>query len=122
LLNLGEQEYLVAASPEMYVRVEGRRVETCPISGTIARGRNAIEDAEQIRILLNSAKDEAKLSMCSDVERKDKARVCEPGSIKVIGRMQIEMYSRLIHTVDHVEGRLKKAWMHWMPFYHMRGR
>jgi anthranilate synthase len=38
LMNLGEREYLVGASPEMYVRVDGDRVETCPISGTIARG------------------------------------------------------------------------------------
>ncbi len=107
LLNLGEQEYLVAASPEMFVRVEGRRVETCPISGTIARGRDAMEDADQVRTLLNSAKDEAELSMCTDVDRNDKSRVCEPGSVKVLGRRQVEMYSRLIHTVDHVEGTLK---------------
>src|SRR5690606_36941858 len=107
LMNLGQTEYLVAASPEMFVRVEGRRVETCPISGTIARGRDAIEDAQQIRTLLNSAKDEAELSMCTDVDRNDKARVCEPGSIKVLGRRQVELYSRLIHTVDHVEGRLQ---------------
>lgn len=107
LLNLGEQEYLVAASPEMFVRVEGRRVETCPISGTIARGRDAMEDAQQIRTLLNSAKDEAELSMCTDVDRNDKSRVCEPGSVKVLGRRQVELYSRLIHTVDHVEGTLK---------------
>lgn len=107
LLNLGSQEYLVSASPEMFVRVEGRRVETCPISGTIARGRDALEDAEQIRTLLNSAKDAAELSMCTDVDRNDKARVCEPGSIRVLGRRQVELYSRLIHTVDHVEGRLQ---------------
>ena len=37
LINLGQAEWLVGASPEMYVRVEGDRVETCPISGTIAR-------------------------------------------------------------------------------------
>ena len=48
LINLGEGEYLVGASPEMYVRVDGRRVETCPISGTIARGDDPIGDAEQI--------------------------------------------------------------------------
>jgi anthranilate synthase len=29
------------------------------------------------------------------------------GIVKVIGRRQIEMYSRLIHTVDHIEGRLR---------------
>jgi anthranilate synthase len=104
--NLGEGEYLVGASPEMYVRVTGDRVETCPISGTIARGDDPLGDAENIRTLLNSAKEESELTMCTDVDRNDKSRVCVPGSVRVIGRRQIEMYSRLIHTVDHVEGRL----------------
>jgi anthranilate synthase len=108
LLNLGEAEFLVGASPEMYVRVDGERVETCPISGTIARGRDAIGDAEQIRALLNSAKDESELTMCTDVDRNDKSRICQPGSVRVIGRRQIEIYSRLIHTVDHVEGLLRE--------------
>lgn len=108
LINLGEDEYLVGASPEMYVRVEGRRVETCPISGTIARGQDAIADADRIRELLTSQKDESELTMCTDVDRNDKSRICEPGSVRVIGRRQIEMYSRLIHTVDHVEGTLRE--------------
>ena len=111
LINLGAAgdsgEWLVGASPEMYVRVEGERVETCPISGTIARGQDPIDDASQILALLNSAKDESELTMCTDVDRNDKSRICVPGSVKVIGRRQIEMYSRLIHTVDHVEGRLR---------------
>ncbi|MEM7461760.1 MAG: anthranilate synthase [Pseudomonadota bacterium] len=107
-INLGQNEFLVGASPEMFVRVVGRRIETCPISGTIRRGRDAIEDSEQILKLLNSKKDESELTMCSDVDRNDKSRVCEPGSVRVIGRRQIEMYSRLIHTVDHIEGRLRE--------------
>lgn len=107
LMNLGEQEYLVAASPEMFVRVDGKQIESCPISGTIRRGEDAIADASQIKALLNSDKDESELSMCTDVDRNDKARVCEPGSVRVVGRRQIEMYSRLIHTVDHVKGILK---------------
>ena len=105
--NLGEGECLVGASPEMYVRVTGDRVETCPISGTIRRGTDPLEDAENIRSLLNSAKEESELTMCTDVDRNDKSRVCVPGSVTVIGRRQIEMYSRLIHTVDHIEGRLR---------------
>ena len=107
LINLGQAEWLVGASPEMYVRVEGDRVETCPISGTIARGQDPLDDASQILALLNSEKDESELTMCTDVDRNDKSRICIPGSVKVIGRRQIEMYSRLIHTVDHVEGRLR---------------
>jgi anthranilate synthase len=107
LMNLGDGEFLVSASPEMFVRSDGRRVETCPISGTIARGVDAIGDAEQIRQLLNSEKDEFELNMCTDVDRNDKARVCVPGTIKVLARRQIETYSKLFHTVDHVEGVLR---------------
>ncbi len=113
LINLGDAEWLVGASPEMYVRVEpkptgdGWRVETCPISGTIARGVDPISDATQILALLNSEKDESELTMCTDVDRNDKSRICIPGSVRVLGRRQIELYSRLIHTVDHVEGILR---------------
>jgi len=108
--NLGEGEFLVGASPEMYVRVTRDRVETCPIAGTIARGEGPLEDAANIATLLGSAKEESELTMCTDVDRNDKARVCVPGSVRVIGRRQIEMYSRLIHTVDHIEGRLRPGY------------
>ena len=108
-MNLGEAEYLVGASPEMYVRVQGTRVETCPISGTIKRGADAIEDACNIQLLLDSEKEASELTMCTDVDRNDKSRICKAGSVKVIGRRQIEMYSRVIHTVDHIEGQLREG-------------
>ena len=117
-INLGEDEFLVGASPEMFVRCEkiqdndyrpgALRVETCPISGTVARGEDALEDAKRVRSLIMNQKEESELTMCTDVDRNDKSRICEPGSVKVIGRRQIEMYSRLIHTVDHVEGYLRE--------------
>merc|ERR1719272_1278066 len=111
ILNLGEDEWLVGASPEMFVRVEstlqGLRVETCPISGTIRRGKNALEDAENIKTILTDPKEESEITMCTDVDRNDKSRICEHGTVQVIGRRQIELYSRLIHTVDHVEGYLR---------------
>jgi len=111
IINLGSQESLVGASPEMFVRAEqtsiGMRIETCPISGTIKRGTNALEDAERIREILVNRKEESELTMCTDVDRNDKSRICEPGSVQVIGRRQIEKYSKLIHTVDHVEGILR---------------
>jgi anthranilate synthase len=106
LINLGSDEWLIGASPEMFVRVTGRFMESCPISGTIRRGATALEDARQIQALLNSAKDEAELTMCTDVDRNDKARIAVPGSVRVLGRRQIEQYSHLIHTVDHVAADL----------------
>jgi anthranilate synthase len=104
-LQLGDEQ-LIGASPEMFVRVEGRRVETCPIAGTARRTGDVLRDADNIRDLLASTKEESELTMCSDVDRNDKSRVCEPGSVKVIGRRLIERYAGVFHTVDHVEGTL----------------
>jgi anthranilate synthase len=106
LLQFGDEQ-LVGASPEMFVRIEGERVETCPISGTARRTGDPIRDAESIRELLNSPKEESELTMCTDVDRNDKSRVSAPGSVRVIGRRLIESYAGVFHTVDHVEGTLK---------------
>src|SRR5579862_4391322 len=108
-LQLGDEQ-LIGASPEMFVRVENRpdgaRVETCPIAGTARRTGDPMRDADNIRELLDSKKEESELTMCSDVDRNDKSRVCVPGSVKVIARRLIERYAGLFHTVDHVEGTL----------------
>lgn len=92
-INLGEDEYLVGASPEMFVRCEKTldndyrpdaiRVETCPISGTVARGADALEDAQRVKSLMMNSKEESELTMCTDVDRNDKSRICEPGSVQV---------------------------------------
>src|SRR5215831_9748751 len=108
LLQFGEEQ-LVGASPEMFVRVDGARVETCPISGTAQRTGDPLRDADNIRELLVSTKEESELTMCTDVDRNDKSRVCEPGSVKVIGRRLIESYAGVFHTVDHVEGFLQEG-------------
>jgi anthranilate synthase len=107
-LQFGDEQ-LIGASPEMFVRVEGQRVETCPISGTAQRTGDPLRDADNIRELLKSTKEESELTMCTDVDRNDKSRVCEPGSVKVIGRRLIESYAGVFHTVDHVEGFLQEG-------------
>jgi anthranilate synthase len=104
-LQFGDEQ-LIGASPEMFVRVEGTRVESCPISGTARRTGDPMRDADSIRDLLASTKDESELTMCSDVDRNDKSRVCVPGSVQVIGRRLIESYAGVFHTVDHVEGTI----------------
>jgi anthranilate synthase len=108
LLQFGEEQ-LVGASPEMFLRVEGARIETCPIAGTAQRTGDPLRDADNIRELLDSRKDESELTMCTDVDRNDKSRVAEPGTVKVIGRRLIESYAGVFHTVDHVEGFLKEG-------------
>ena len=106
-LNLGGGEHLVISSPEMYLRVRGSTIESAPIAGTVARGESAIEDFQNLRELLLSDKDDAELMMCTDVDRNDKARVAEPGSISVIGHREVEVASRVMHTVEHITAKLR---------------
>jgi len=108
LIQFGDEQ-LVGASPEVFVRVEGSRVETCPLSGTIKRTGDPLQDERNIRELLNSPKEESELTMCTDVDRNDKSRVCVPGSVKVIARRLIEVFSGLFHTADHIEGTLAEG-------------
>ncbi|HYP09363.1 MAG TPA: anthranilate synthase component I [Bryobacteraceae bacterium] len=106
LVQFGDEQ-LVGASPEMFLRAEGTRVETCPIAGTAQRTGDPMTDSANIRDLLGSLKEESELTMCTDVDRNDKSRVCVPGSVQVIGRRLIESYAGVFHTVDHVEGTLQ---------------
>jgi anthranilate synthase len=108
LLQFGDEQ-LVGASPEMFVKVQDNRVETCPISGTAVRTGDPMKDADNIRELLKSTKEESELTMCTDVDRNDKSRICEPGSVRVLERRLIEKYIGLFHTVDHVEGIIEEG-------------
>ncbi len=98
---------VVSSSPELFLRVEGRRVVTRPIKGTRRRGRDAAEDAALAAELLASPKDDAELAMIIDLERNDLGRVCETGSIRVAEPKVLESHPTVHHLVATVEGRLR---------------
>ena len=103
-VNYGD-EALVGASPEMFVRVEDGVVQARPISGTVPRGTDSLSDYHNMMRLLNSEKEKSELDMLIDLARNDISRVCEPG-VEVSDYRYVEKYSRVMHTVAHVEGRL----------------
>jgi anthranilate synthase len=98
-------EALVGASPEMFVRVENGLVQQRPISGTVPRGTDSLTDYHNMMRLLNSEKEKSELDMLIDLARNDVSRVCEPG-VTVSDYRYVEKYSRVMHTVAQVEGRL----------------
>jgi len=92
------------------VRARGRRTRrNLPDLRHRAPHGRSHQDEKNIRALLSSTKEESELTMCTDVDRNDKSRVCEPGTVKVLERRMIEKYSGLFHTVDHVEGFLAEG-------------
>ncbi len=97
---------IVGSSPEMLVRVEGRRVETHPIAGTRPRGGNDEEDLRLGEELKRNEKERAEHVMLVDLGRNDLGRVCEFGSVRVPQYMTLERYSHVMHLVSRVDGRL----------------
>jgi anthranilate synthase component I len=97
---------IVGSSPEMLVRVEGRRVETHPIAGTRPRGRAEEDDLRLGEELKRDEKERAEHVMLVDLGRNDLGRVCEYGSVRVPQFMTLERYSHVMHLVSRVEGRL----------------
>jgi anthranilate synthase component 1 len=97
---------IVGSSPEMLVRVEGRRAETHPIAGTRPRGRSDEEDLRLAEELKRNEKERAEHVMLVDLGRNDLGRVCEYGSVRVPQYMALERYSHVMHLVSTVEGQL----------------
>lgn len=98
---------LASVSPETFLRAEGRRVWTRPIKGTRPRGRRDDVDAANRRELATSAKDRAENVMVVDMERNDLGRVCQPGTVRVPGLLEVEGHPTVWHLVSTVEGELR---------------
>ncbi len=97
---------IVGSSPEMLVRVEGRRVVTHPIAGTRPRGRSDEEDRRLADELKRNEKEKAEHVMLVDLGRNDLGRVCDYGTVRVPTFMTLERYSHVMHLVSVVEGTL----------------
>lgn len=107
-INAGDHQ-IVSTSPERFLKLNDRNIETRPIKGTKPRGRDEKEDIEYRSLLENSRKDEAELSMIVDLMRNDIGKVCEASSVKVKEHKRIEAYENVYHLVSIIEGLLKKG-------------
>jgi anthranilate synthase component 1 len=100
---------VAGSSPEILVRVEGRRLETRPIAGTRPRGATSEEDARLERELLADEKERAEHLMLVDLGRNDLGRVSRFGSVEVPEFMQVERYSHVMHIESSVIGELAQG-------------
>lgn len=106
---VGDGVTLLSASPERFLRLDGRHIETRPIKGTRPRGATAEEDGRLAAELLASPKDRAENLMIVDLLRNDLGRVCETGSVSVPGMFALERYSNVWQLVSTVTGKLRPS-------------
>ena len=102
-----DDRYLLCASPERFLRKEGRLLTSQPIKGTIHRGRDAAEDRTLREQLFRSEKDRAENVMIVDLVRNDLSRSCIPGSVRVTELFGIYSFAQVFQMISTVEGQLR---------------
>ncbi|AOT09079.1 aminodeoxychorismate synthase component I [Pseudoalteromonas luteoviolacea] len=107
--NLGNDTAIVSVSPERFISVRQRQVETKPIKGTLPRLVDINDDKQQAQILQNSTKDRAENVMIVDLLRNDLGKVAEPGSVSVPKLFAIESFPAVHHLVSTVTSELAKG-------------
>jgi para-aminobenzoate synthetase component 1 len=101
-----DERIIITNSPERFLKLSGRQVESRPIKGTRPRRSDPVDDRAEAKALAESAKDKAENLMIVDLVRHDLSRVCIPGSVKVPRLNAVESYSNVHHLVSSVTGDL----------------
>ncbi len=105
-LKLDGREIL-SSSPESFLKISGRGIETRPIKGTRPRFSDPDEDRRSAYELQTSAKEIAELVMITDLLRNDLGQVCEFGSVEVVDMLRLESLAQVHHLVSTVTGTLR---------------
>ncbi len=105
---------IVSASPEMFITLCDGWISTRPIKGTRIRldektdPHAAALNTTALQTLIDSPKERAELNMIIDLERNDLARICEPGTRKVVEPRTVEAYPTVFHAMATVKGRVHR--------------
>ena len=99
--------HVLGSSPEILVKVDGRRASIRPLAGTRPRGTIPEEDLRLESELLRDEKERAEHVMLVDLARNDLGRVCRYGSVRTTDLFGVERYSKVMHLVSNVEGVLE---------------
>ncbi len=101
---------ILGASPEVMVKVDGKKALVRPIAGTRPRGKTMEEDNLLKEELLADEKELAEHLMLVDLARNDLGRIAKPGTVKVDRMMEVERYSHVMHIVSEVSADLNEKY------------
>lgn len=101
---------LLSLSPERFLLLDGRHIETKPIKGTRPRHPDPATDRQVARELAQADKDKSENLMIVDLLRNDIGRVSRPGSVSVPHLFAVESFPAVHHLVSTIHGELDARW------------
>lgn len=101
---------LLSLSPERFLLLDGRHIETKPIKGTRPRHPDPAIDRQVARELAQADKDRSENLMIVDLLRNDIGRVSRPGSVSVPHLFAVESFPAVHHLVSTIHGELDARW------------
>lgn len=104
----GEGFEVLSASPERFIKIQNKHIETCPIKGTRPRNKNPKEDKKFQKELIESEKEAAELNMITDLLRNDLGKICKIGTVKVEGHRLLQKCPTVWHTYSKITGEIAK--------------
>ncbi|MEM8953285.1 MAG: chorismate-binding protein [Verrucomicrobiota bacterium] len=106
-LQISKAQSILSSSPELFLRLSGNAIRTCPIKGTRPRKHEPAGDEKSAYDLLTSPKEIAELIMITDLERNDLGQVCEFASVQASELLKLERFAQVFHLVSTVDGTLR---------------
>ena len=101
-------DFIISASPELFLKKEGNLLYTKPIKGTAKRGKTLEEDELLKTNLFNNLKERTENVMAVDVARNDLSQVAKKGTVKVNKLYNIETFETVHQMVSTVSCELKE--------------
>ncbi len=101
---------LLSLSPERFLLLDGRHIETKPIKGTRPRHPDPATDRQVALELAQADKDRSENLMIVDLLRNDIGRVSRPGSVSVPHLFSVESFPAVHHLVSTIHGELDTRW------------
>lgn len=100
-------ETIMSFSPELFFRIEGSKITTRPMKGTIRRGNNPDEDQTNREFLVNDSKNRAENLMIVDLIRNDLGIIARDGSVKADRLFQIEEHPTVFQMTSEISAELR---------------
>src|SRR5690606_11612821 len=102
-----DDKYLLSASPERYLKKEGKKIISQPIKGTAKRADTALEDDLFRFSLENDPKERSENIMIVDLVRNDLSRIAKKGSVKVKELCKVYTFEQVHQMISTVEAEVE---------------